>query len=435
MKKTIFSIITVAAVISCSKNLEPDIPDDNQQPIETIINSTYSVDEALANLNSFYESCGFMTKSPATINEIIAISNYPTAETKSTNSTDSLLYIVNYAGNNGFAVLAADRRIPTDILAVGEYGNLQEEDFIISASDSTFSLERLIMDYAAYSIGTIKDTVAGLEPYGPEEHPITQINDDYVYIEGEWASTHWGNWKTTDEVPAMLMTQWGQGSPYKDMTGAQYAGCGVTAVAQMLAYNQYPALLDDMRIPYDTLRKMRHVYTNSAFADDVAALFKHIFLGCKAKPYGEDGTLVWPKNIAPYLKELGYKNVDIYRHPSKCNNEIIYASLDKGYPVLITATTDNFHGHTWVIDGYMKQFRSGSSIGVKTGRNYGTKYEYRDLMHCNWGKSGENNGYYYAGIFESYEPAVIPTTKGESDGYYKSFYRIITYEIPEQHNL
>lgn len=114
MKKTIFTIITVAAVISCSKNLEPDIPDDNQQSIETIINSTYSVDEALANLNSFYESCGFMTKSPATINEIIAISNYPTAETKSTNSTDSLLYIVNYAGNNGFAVLAADRRIPTD---------------------------------------------------------------------------------------------------------------------------------------------------------------------------------------------------------------------------------------------------------------------------------------------------------------------------------
>lgn len=41
-------------------------------------------------------------------------------------------------------------------------------------------------------------------------------------------------------------------------------------------------------------------------------------------------------------------------------------------------------------------------------------------------------GYFYSGIFESYEPAVIPTTKGESDGYYKSFYRIITYEIPQQ---
>lgn len=40
-------------------------------------------------------------------------------------------------------------------------------------------------------------------------------------------------------------------------------------------------------------------------------------------------------------------------------------------------------------------------------------------------------GYFYSGIFKSHEPAVIPTTKGESDGYYKSFYRIITYEIPQ----
>ena len=430
MKKTIFTIITVAAVISCSKNLEPDIPDDNQQSIETIINSTYSVDEALANLNSFYESCGFMTKSPATINEIIAISNYPTAETKSTNSTDSLLYIVNYAGNNGFAVLAADRRIPTDILAVGEYGNLQEEDFIISASDSTFSLERLIMDYAAYSIGTITDTVAGLEPYDPEEHPITQINDDYVYIEGEWASTHWGNWKTTDEVPAMLMTQWGQGSPYKDMTGAQYAGCGVTAVAQMLAYNQYPALLDDIRIPYDTLRKMKHVYTNSDYADDVAILFKHIFKGCKTKPF-LGGMLTWPKNIVPYLKELGYKNVDIYKHPSKCDTDMIYSSLDKGYPALVTATTDELVGHTWVIDGYIKQYRTGTKVGEETGKTYGTDYESREFMHCNWGWDGDKDGYFYSGIFDSNRPSVIPTTKGESDGYYRSYYRIITYEIPQ----
>ena len=418
MKKTIFTIITVAAVISCSKNLEPDIPDNNLPPDTVVPYYHISLENALESLDAFAASIN-KTKSASDeirITDVIRLRKLPEAYVKSDEDTDTstLLYIVNFEDDAGYAVLAADSRLPVDIYAVTEKGRA---------------------DASSCNILTFTDSLGDSSPR-TDTDPIIPIGDTLNDIwAGEWAIIEWGNWKTTDEVPAMLMTQWGQGSPYKDMTGAQYAGCGVTAVAQMLAYNQYPALLDDMRIPYDTLRKMKHVYTNSAYADDVAALFKHIFLGCKAKPYGEDGTLVWPKNIAPYLKELGYKNVDIYRHPSKCNNEIVYASLDKGYPVLITATTDNFHGHTWVIDGYMKQFRSGSSIGVKTGRNYGTKYEYRDLMHCNWGKSGENNGYYYAGIFESYEPAVIPTTKGESDGYYKSFYRIITYEIPEQHNL
>lgn len=431
MKKILFTTITMAIVLSCSKTLEPDITDNDARPSDTAVpHYNITLETALQSLDGFFASINEDKSVPDEINiaEVIRLNRSPWTTVKSDEDTDTsaLLYIVNFENDAGYAVLAADSRLPTDIYALTENGRADESDFL-STPDGCGDFNPLNLIYkSALGPFTDCDTSILLPPVPP-----IQVGDTLQKLEGEWVVTHWGNWKTTEEVPAMLMTQWGQGSPYKDLTGAQYAGCGVTAVAQMMTYNQYPALLDDIKVPYDTLRKMKHVYTNSDYADDVAALFAHIFHGCKAKSYGGDGTLVWPKNITPYLKELGYKNVDIYRHPSKCNNEIVYASLDKGYPVLITATTDNLNGHTWVIDGYMKQFRSGSKIGMKTGRNYGTKYEYRDLMHCNWGKSGENNGYYYAGIFESYEPAVIPTTKGESDGYYKSFYRIITYEIPQ----
>ena len=137
------------------------------------------------------------------------------------------------------------------------------------------------------------------------------------------------------------------------------------------------------------------------------------------------------KNIVTYLENLGYKNVDIYKNPSKFNTSLVYNSIVKGYPVLVTAITDEFAGHTWVIDGYLKQVREGRKVGEESGDFHGTVGESREFVHCNWGKSGDNDGYFYPGVFESKKPAIIPTTKGESDGYYRLFYRIITYEIPQ----
>ena len=435
MKKTFFIILSFAVAISCSETLRPDSDNIgiNQQQEISVPDYHIGLENALESLDGFIAAING-TKSgtlESRIANIIRLGRQPGAVLKSEDDTDmsTLLYIVNFKDSAGYAVLAADSRLPTDIYALTEAGNADEEDFLSGqdGAEEDFNPLDLIYRSALHgNISTGRDTT--LIPCPDPTIPIGDTLQN-IYI-GEWVITQWGPWNTSASYPAMLMTQWGQGSPYKDMTGAQDAGCGVTAVAQMMAYNQYPALLDDIRIPYDTLRKMKHVYTNSDYADDVAILFKHIFKGCKTKPF-LGGMLTWPKNIVPYLKELGYKNVDIYKHPSKCDTDMIYSSLDKGYPALVTATTDELVGHTWVIDGYIKQYRTGTKVGEETGKTYGTDYESREFMHCNWGWDGDKDGYFYSGIFDSNRPSVIPTTKGESDGYYRSYYRIITYEIPQ----
>ena len=409
MKKPFFIILSFVVAISCSETLRPDSDNVGICRQQEISAPDYHI--ALESLDGFFDAMDG-TKSTSDrirIADTIRLGRQPGTTVKSIESTDTstILYVVNFEDDAGYAVLAADSRLPVDIYAVTEKGRADGDSSPRTDTDPTIFIG-----------DTLKDIWAG-----------------------EWVITRWGPWTTSINYPAMLMTQWGQGSPYKDMTGAQSAGCGVTAVAQMMTYNQYPPLLDGERIPYDILREMKYVYTNSNYADDVAVLFKHIFIGCKAKSYGEDGTLVWPKNIVTYLENLGYKNVDIYKNPSKFNTSLVYNSIAKGYPAIITAVnsdtdlgdiiTGNGDAHTWVIDGYVKQARHGEKVGEKTGQSYGGTGESREFVHCNWGWNGNYDGYFYPGIFNENKPAPYrdQTKSSQGTGSYERFYRIITYNL------
>ena len=126
MKKTIFTIITVAAVISCSKNLEPDIPDNNLPPDTVVPYYHISLENALESLDAFAASIN-KTKSASDeirITDVIRLRKLPEAYVKSDEDTDTstLLYIVNFEDDAGYAVLAADSRLPVDIYAVTEKG-------------------------------------------------------------------------------------------------------------------------------------------------------------------------------------------------------------------------------------------------------------------------------------------------------------------------
>lgn len=446
MKKTFFIILSFAVAISCSETLRPDFDNIgiNQQQEISAPDYHIGLETALESLDEFFDAMDG-TKSTSDrirIADVIRLGRQPGTTVKSTESTDTstILYVVNFEDDAGYAVLAADSRLPVDIYAVTEKGRADRND--LSSSDcngETFNPLAIIHASAASIINVSDSLIKDPDADDPKRpHPYDTLRDIWA---GEWVITRWGPWTTSINYPAMLMTQWGQGSPYKDMTGAQYAGCGVTAVAQMMAYNQYPPLLDGISLPYYILRKMQHISINSAYADDVAVLFKHIFIGCKAKSYGEDGTLVWPKNIVTYLENLGYKNVDIYKNPSKFNTSLVYNSIVKGYPAIITAVnsdtdlgdiiTGNGDAHTWVIDGYVKQARHGEKVGEKTGQSYGGTGESREFVHCNWGWNGNYDGYFYPGIFNENKPAPYrdQTKSSQGTGSYERFYRIITYNL------
>lgn len=437
MKKTFFIILSFAVAISCSETLRPDSDNIgiNQQQEISVPDYHIGLENALESLDGFIAAIDG-TKSgtlESRIANIIRLGRQPGAVLKSEDDTDmsTLLYIVNFKDSAGYAVLAADSRLPTDIYALTEAGNADEEDFLSGqdGAEEDFNPLDLIYRSALHgNISTGRDTT--LIPFPDPTIPIGDTLQN-IYI-GEWVITQWGPWNTIINRPAMLMTQWGQGSPYKDKTGAKDAGCTVVAVAQMMAYNQYPTHLDGVKMPFDILRTMQHISTISAYADDVARLYADIFFDCGAISFGEMGTLLWPKDVVPYLEKLGYSNVKLYKNDSKCDMNKIHISVDKGYPAIVSALDANtLKGHTWIVDGHIKQARQGRKVGEKSGDFYGNINEIREYVHCNWGWSGKDDGYYYSGIFNTEKPVYKnPTTKSNEESNFKSFFRIITYELP-----
>lgn len=231
----------------------------------------------------------------------------------------------------------------------------------------------------------------------------------------------------------MLKTKWEQGMPYKKLIPLQYAGCTTVAAAQIIAYNAFYQKINGVKMPYDTLRKMKNISSASPYADTVAMLYFDIFDKCDHRDCGENGTLIYPKEIVKYMQSIGYRNVVKHNHPTKFEFDKASPSLNKGYPVLVSALANGFHGHSWVIDGYRTQYRTGSKVGMKTGKVYSSlPTQYRTLVHCNWGLGGGNDGYYYSGVFKSHNPPEERMVQhSDSDGHYDSFYRIVTYEIPK----
>lgn len=236
MKTTFFIILSFAVAISCSETLRPDSDNIriNQQQEISAPDYHIGLENALESLDGFIAAIDG-TKSgtlESRIANIIRLGRQPGAVLKSEDDTDmsTLLYIVNFKDSAGYAVLAADSRLPTDIYALTEAGNADEEDFLSGqdGAEEDFNPLDLIYRSALHgNISTGRDTT--LIPFPDPTIPIGDTLQN-IYI-GEWVITQWGPWNTIINRPAMLMTQWGQGSPYKDKTGAKDAGCTVVAVA------------------------------------------------------------------------------------------------------------------------------------------------------------------------------------------------------------
>lgn len=441
MKKIFLVIMTLSVLFSCSKEILQNDSSVGGEIFSEEMGSPYriSLEDALNSLDEFLGT--IETKSSNTerkrISDVLYIKQDKPVDTKSEDDTSCVLYVVNFEDEQGYAVLSADTRLPVDIYAVTETGSAEEQDFYVSSQDE-FNVLNLIYQSASGNIPAVDTTVKD-----PEIIPILPPEEGgQEPPEGEWVVTRWGPWYDLEAYQKMLITQWGQGAPYKDLTGADYAGCTVVAVAQVMAYNQYPSHLNDIRMPFDTLRNMRTVSLSSVYADSVALLFNDIYQDCGAKDYGESGSLLWPKDVVPYLERIGYKNVKLHRNPTKFELDIVYNSVTDGYPVIVSALNSDTglgdvlkgdaNSHTWVIDGYVKQMRTGRKEGEKTGQYYGSKSETREFVHCNWGWDGDYDGYFYPGIFSKNEPA--PYSAGvqlQSQGgdNYKYFYRIITYTL------
>jgi hypothetical protein len=71
-------------------------------------------------------------------------------------------------------------------------------------------------------------------------------------------------------------------------------------------------------------------------------------------------------------------------------------------------------GHTWVIDGYIQYESKGSLVS-------GGYLLHDVLLHCVWGYSGSNNGYYCWDLYNRFSGDPVEKESDDYTSNYKTF--------------
>lgn len=146
MKNILFAVMAALIVISCQNEVE--LLEDSNVTNEMLSRNDYSisVDEALANLEEFLvdaEDSATRTSKSRIVNSIKPI-KYNAITTRTDVDCENLLYVANFEGEQGYAILAGDTRIGDEILAVADEGCLS--DATIYTAIELANEERIIID-------------------------------------------------------------------------------------------------------------------------------------------------------------------------------------------------------------------------------------------------------------------------------------------------
>lgn len=207
--------------------------------------------------------------------------------------------------------------------------------------------------------------------------------EDYEFIEHEYEGIEL---ERSTDLHALTKTAWKQGYPYNcklpqdcpnQSDGRYVAGCGVVAIAQILAHYEPDLTIYGNKVDWRLLKKNPKISASSdkKTKDMVGNLMRWIGEKAGAKYDCEDGTSTSQDAI---LKILNLVNM-------KCdaatgwNWNVIYNSIKRGNLVHAAMHSDENDGHAWVIDGYIVE-------------KYGT--ETMEFIHNNFGWDSTFSGYY-----------------------------------------
>lgn len=196
----------------------------------------------------------------------------------------------------------------------------------------------------------------------------------------QWSGTAEAITTTTDHVDPLLTTLWNQDEPYNDLCpeyeeGSRSAtGCVATAMAQVMAYWQYPADRFDwsnMLPDYDNLQGQ------AATAAEKHAVAE-LMLACGESvqmDYGKSSGANTDQIPAAMAGQFGYNHGARYalrRHMSYSEwADLLRSELRQGRPVIYRGQSSS-GGHCFVLDGFNEE----------------------GFFHVNWGWGGKSNGWY-----------------------------------------
>ena len=335
----------------------------------------------------------------------------------------------------------------------------------------------------------VKDTVY-IDENDIATKALAPVINEYIDGTNPQTSYSYGPWSVNTRVGPLLSVEWGQGAPFNanvpkncsnDPSGKAPVGCVVVSTSYILTYwfNKKSVLLTLDGYSFNSNLLCRYTWNPNRY--DVAAsnsiqtsngtseaiqarsqlarLFERVGSRIGIE-YDCDGSSAKTTNGVEFLRSLGFTYGvsgyfdEIWERGQDYNFDVVKNSLNQGRPVIARGnsekTTTTFlginlwstynGGHSWVMDGYMRNSRqvtvtvSTSSSGyaaplLKSNLNNpvmlitttttSTYTEYSPYyIHHNWGWRGTDNGYYVAGSFNANDKELHSNTKSsESHNY------------------
>jgi hypothetical protein len=451
--KKVFGFLSLAIVLlltACNQEVIEVLYEEENEVISQSF--VVPIEDALAELDAVLsiidgtEQNGFRSSKKRTIQSVEVFNGGKQGALRSA-SEDPVLYLVNFENEEGYAVLAADSRISSSVLAVVETGSVSPSDFDEGDyepydSSINYGYEEL-ENFSLYNAEFDDYYVAAASSVDPAfQYLMSYITGEIFDHDGALggnADVKIGAWVVDKKVEPKVTTVWHQGSPFNDQCPLKRwlpwhsytrapAGCVAIAVAQIMAYHGHPDDLTCNDLPI-IWQNVRNVYERGAYGSGtslekamVAELVRHVGEWCDML-YTPDWSFALPRKARDCMSLFGYSNV--VRHSDYNKNDVI-AMLDNDNPVFVAAISGAVSGHAWVVDGYIDRSRTESS-GTKTE----TKREV--LVHCNWGWGNQCNGYYVSGVFNLKKGAVeteLYDDRGTKKSNFDWSFYTITYNHP-----
>lgn len=447
MERSLYRIVALLMIfifaIACSKEMT-DM--NSSHACREVSVEIVPLEKALQNLDAFLASSGMLQTKAGISREVSNVETHY-SRWRVTKSGEAIpdAYIVNFTEENGFAVLGANTAV-SPVVAVSYKGSLEagflEKNFTsdtltcdvdgneVDLSTFDFYSEE---DDDYYVMAELNERISNVKSF-MQEILLSGIENDNSGspVPGGGNGSSWNNPPVppvddSDEdrrqfatVAPMLKTKWNQGDwnkvdaynrfcyKYTLFGRKRYvlAGCSTTAMASIVAYNNYPThlyVLND-EVDLTSIRLVENANGSMVAPEsavDVGLLIGGIFNSVNPMFVLKAGTCITAEQIKKCLQFFGYSDVQKLS-AGNFNSSMKSATsrmLSEGKPVFLSAM-HGLTGHSWVIDG-----------AEYSGNTW--------MVDCDWGWSGLYNGYYSSDCFN-------PLGKA-----YNWHFRLITYSVPE----
>lgn len=389
MNKKFLTFAAVALVLAACSSEEPIAPPMVENDAMGANPYRVSLTDALKNADALLGELGEGETTRSAERKVESVEYYSRPGTRALGG-DTLLYLVNYADDAGFALLSADSRL-RPIYAISDEGSM-------SFSDTTYN-----KGLALFARGVEADVENAIASSPSNSWPI----DSLILMR-----------RVIREVKPLLnyyQSRWNQTYPYNQYCftadgSSAYVGCAAVAVGMIMSYYEHPKSYAGYTFDWDAMNSGQN-YENIARFLQLLGDNNNLQMN-----YGAVGTSngsgAAPSRYYPTFSNMSYARHDQLQTFSE---EEICAILDrhddsiftKIGPVLVRGNSST-GGHGWVIDGYV-QYEQNSPI-------IGQGYVLEDILfHCVWGWGGNCNGYFYWAKTNSF--GGYPHETGPNDDY------------------